>query len=253
MVSDIYRKWFVPKAKESHYLFVGKLGMIIILALSVAVVFNVLIITDVAIFMLSLSAAELPANWAQWWWWRFNGPARVAASFGGAAIFCLVVVGPKILTHFGVAWGERLTIEWYWQTLLVMALTTVLWTTVALLTKPDPEKLLRAFYLRAHPLGAWAPFKHLDNPATDGSFRPVFRGIFIACLGASSVSLFILGLTHAWFARYQSGLITVIVSVVAFVVFWKMAQKYLAFLALRADDNTVVEPAQQTAETHTNL
>ncbi len=53
LVSDIYRRWFVPKAKESHYMLMGKLGMIIILALSVAVVFNVLIITDVAIFMLS--------------------------------------------------------------------------------------------------------------------------------------------------------------------------------------------------------
>jgi len=238
LVSDIYRRWFVPKAKEAHYMLMGKIGMIVILALSVAVVFNVLIITDVAIFMLSLSAAELPANWAQWWWWRFNGPARVAASFGGAAVFCLVVVGPKLLAYFGVPWADSIIIAWYWQTLLVMGLTTVLWVTVALLTKPDPEDLLQRFYLRAHPLGCWTPFKHLDKPGTEGEFKPVFQGIFIAIIGTASVSFFILGLTHVWFARYLSGLLTIAASVIAFIVFWQLAKRYLAFLALRASDNT---------------
>lgn len=239
LVSDIYRRWFVPKAKEAHYMLMGKIGMVVILALSVAVVFNVLIITDVAIFMLSLSAAELPANWAQWWWWRFNGPARVAASFGGAGVFCLVVVGPKLLAYFGVPWADSLIIAWYWQTLLVMGLTTVLWVTVALLTKPDPEELLQSFYLRAHPLGCWTPFKHLDKPGTEGEFKPVFQGIFIAIIGTGSVSFFILGLTHVWFAKYLSGALTIGASVIAFIVFWQLAKRYLAFLATRAADNTI--------------
>ena len=36
-------------------------------------------VIDIAVFMLGLSSAELTANWAQWWWWRFNGKARIAA------------------------------------------------------------------------------------------------------------------------------------------------------------------------------
>ncbi|WP_346319589.1 hypothetical protein [Chitinophaga sp. YIM B06452] len=247
LVSDIYRRWFVPKAKESHYMLMGKLGMIVILALSVAVVFNVLIITDVAIFMLSLSAAELPANWAQWWWWRFNGPARVAASFGGAGIFCLVVLGPKLLAFLGVPWAGSLLIPWYWQTLLVMGLTTVLWVAVALLTKPDPDELLRKFYLRAHPLGCWTPYRTLDKQGPAGSFRLVFRGIFIAILGTVSVSLLMLGLTHAWFARYLTGTLTVAAAVASFLIFWKLAKQYLAVLALRAADNAA-PPAMRAEE-----
>lgn len=234
LVSDIYRRWFVRDAKESHYMLMGKVGMIVILALSIAVVFNVMIITDVAIFMLSLSAAELPANWAQWWWWRFNGPARVAASFGGAAIFCLVVLGPKLLNLLGFTTP---VIPWYWQTLLVMGLTTVLWIVVALLTKPDPDELLRKFYLRAHPLGCWTPYRSLDKPGSDGSFRPVFRGIFIAIAGAASVSLLIVGLTHAWFARYAMAALALVTAVVLYIIFWKMAKQYLALLSVRAADN----------------
>ncbi len=238
LVSDIYKRWFVPGAKEKHYLHMGKLGMVIILALSVAVVFNVLIITDVAIFMLSLSAAELPANWAQWWWWRFNGPARVAASFGGAAIFCLVVVGPKLLVMAGVSGASVLIIAWYWQTLLVMGITTLLWIIVALLTKPDPEQLLSDFYVRARPLGFWGPFQKLATAEVKRSARPIFTGLLIAVLGASAVALFILGFTHAWFARYMTSVTVLAIAVIIFCVFWKMAQRYLTFLELRLDDRS---------------
>jgi SSS family solute:Na+ symporter len=243
LVSDIYKRWFVPNAKEGHYLRMGKLGMIVILVLSVAVVFNVLIITDVAIFMLSLSAAELPANWAQWWWWRFNGPARVAASFGGAAIFCLVVVGPKLLVLGGVSGASVLIIPWYWQTLLVMGITTLLWVVVALVTKPDPEQLLSDFYVRARPLGFWGPFRKLAAAEVKGSAGPVLTGLLIAVLGASAVALFILGFTHAWFARYLTSVIVLAIAALVFIAFWKMAQRYLRYLELRQDD----QPADKEA------
>ncbi len=236
MVSDIYRQWFAKNKTEKHYLFVGKLAMLLILAISVAVVYNVLIITDVAIFMLALSAAELPANWAQWWWWRFNGPARIAASFGGAALFCIVVVGPKLLVYFGVAGTERLMIPWYWQTLLVMGLTTLLWVVVALCTKPDPQPLLHEFYSRARPLGFWKPFHNSEERHSKEGLSPIIKGIFIAILGATSVSLFILGLTHAWFARYGASIITLLIAFLLFGIFWIMAKKYLQYLAIRAGD-----------------
>src|ERR1051325_7390409 len=167
LVSDIYRRWFVPASTEKHYLLIGKLGMGLILGLSIAVVFNVRIITDVAICMLQLSAAELPANWAQWWWWRFNGKARIAASFGGALIFCVIVLGPKALSLLGVSWAANLSVPWWWQTFLVMGVTTVLWISVALLTEPDPEPLLRQFHERARPLGWWSPFEK-----SGGTTRP---------------------------------------------------------------------------------
>ncbi|MBO9592863.1 MAG: hypothetical protein J7599_08125 [Niabella sp.] len=236
LVSDIYRRWFVRDRSEKHYLFIGKISMLVILAVSIAVVYNVLIITDVAIFMLSLSAAELPANWAQWWWWRFNGPARIAASFGGAAIFCMVVLGPRLLIYLGVAGAERLMVAWYWQTLLVMGLTTLLWIVVALLTRPDPQPLLQDFYKRARPLGFWKPFRSSGEPGVYRPLRPILKGIFIAIVGTVSVSLFILGLTHAWFARYGTGLLTLLVAAVLFIAFRKMASRYLTELEISTGD-----------------
>jgi solute:Na+ symporter, SSS family len=159
MLNDLYRRWVVRSGSDRHYLLVGRACMVVILAMALAVVYSVHIMFDVAVFMLQLSAAELPANWAQWWWWRFNGKARVAASFGGAGIFCLVVLGPKLLLRAGAGWASALVLPWWWETFLVMGLTTALWATVALLTEPDPEPVLDAFYRRARPLGSWGPVR----------------------------------------------------------------------------------------------
>ncbi|WP_288880297.1 sodium:solute symporter family transporter [Pedobacter panaciterrae] len=239
LVSDIYRRWFVRSASEKHYLLIGKIGMLIILSLAMAVVFNVTIITDVAIVMLQLSAAELPANWAQWWWWRFNGPARVAASFGGAGIFCIVVLGPKLLLWSGFSSAQKLILPWYWQTILVMGLTTLLWIAVALLTKPDPDQLLNNFYQRAKPLGFWKPFRKLNKNVLlkKAELQPIFRGIGIAVIGFAATCLLISGLTEAWFGRYNWAMAELIGAVILFIAFKKTSSAYLDFLSARLEDD----------------
>jgi Na+/proline symporter len=159
MLSDLYQRWAVPAASQRHYLIAGKICMGVILAIALLVVYRVQLLFKVAVFMLQLSAAELPANWAQWWWWRFNGKARIAASFGGAAIFCLVVLAPEALAWADVSWAPSLVLPWWWQTFLVMGLTTLLWVAVALATEPEPEAILNDFYRRVQPLGSWGPVR----------------------------------------------------------------------------------------------
>src|SRR5262249_22540989 len=72
LVNDVYRRYVRPQASDQHYLWVGRAAGLLILCLAVLVVYKVTLIFDVAVFMLQFSAGELPANWAQWWWWRFN-------------------------------------------------------------------------------------------------------------------------------------------------------------------------------------
>ena len=77
LMNDIYKRHFVPNASEKHYLLVGRVGIFLILGLALLVVYKVHFIFDVAIFMVGLATAEMSGNWAQWWWWRFNGWGRV--------------------------------------------------------------------------------------------------------------------------------------------------------------------------------
>lgn len=231
LVSDIYKRWFVKSAPDQHYLKMGRLAMVLILSLALAVVFQVTFIVDVAIFMLQLSAAELPANWAQWWWWRFNGPARLAASLGGAVLFIVVVLGPKFLLYIGLPGAEALLLPWWWQTLIVVALTTVLWVTVALLTKPEPDELLASFNNRAHPMGRWSRFT-AQKRRDEGSV-PIWRGLGVALVGFAATCLMVLGVTDLWFARYINGTIELLTSAILFIIFKRTSSRFLDFLAKR--------------------
>lgn len=232
MVSDIYRKWFVKTASEKHYLVMGKVAMGLILAIALAVVFNVRFIIDVAIFMLQISAAELPANWAQWWWWRFNGPARIAASFGGIVFFAIVVLLPKLLISLGVPGAESFVLDWWWQTLIVMGLTTTLWVVVALVTKPDPDELLTSFYKKALPFGSWGRFRN-DETSKKKNIQPIFIGIAIAVVGFAATCALVLGLTDLWFAHYQRGALLLIAALASFIIFKVVLGKYLDILENR--------------------
>lgn len=144
LVSDVYRRYLVREATDGHYLWIGRGAMAVILGLALLVVYNVDLIFTVALFMLQFSAAELPANWAQWWWWRFNAWGRLAATFGAPLVLLVVKL---VCPHW----------PWWDQTYLIIAVNTTLWITVTLLTPPDPPEVLARFYRAGKPLGAWRP------------------------------------------------------------------------------------------------
>jgi Na+/proline symporter len=148
LVSDVYRRYLKPHGSERHYVWVGRLSTIVILALAVIVAYSTELIFSVAAFMVAASAAEMPANWAQWWWWRFNRWGRVAASLGGILLPTL-------------AWTLPITSSWPWwdKTYLVIIANTVLWITVTLMTPADEPTVLDRFYRAARPLGAWRPVR----------------------------------------------------------------------------------------------
>ncbi len=253
LLNDIYRRWLVTNASERHYLIAGKAFMLLILGLAIMVVYNARIIFDVAVFMLQLSSAELPANWAQWWWWRFNGKARLAASFGGGAIFVLVVVAPRLFVAAGFDWANMLIIPWWYQTFLVMGLTTALWVSVALLTPPDPEKVLANFYQKAQPLGAWRPVArqlaaegralHTGAAVEKNDWAPIWRGFAVAWLGAVSVMAFILALSNGLVADYRQALIYMAGAVVGMFLFIRLLSGFLSMLELRSPSRESELPA----------
>lgn len=252
LVSDIYRCRLRKGASERHYLWAGKIGMVVILALALAVVFNVHIIFDVAVFMLQLSSAELPANWAQWWWWRFNGPARIAASFGGAAIFCIVVLLPQLLVGLGFTWAASLQMPWWWQTFVVMGLTTALWVGVALSTPPDPAGLLQRFHDRARPLGWWGAFAANAGNSTPPTspVLPILHGFVVATLGAAATAFLILGLSQAWIGRLIEASVELLASGGLFLLFHRQVNRFVVPLDLPTNSSSTAPaggcPAQET-------
>ena len=195
-VNDVYKRSFVKNASQRHYLLVGRIVAAAIVALAIAVATSATNVIDISFIMLGLSSAELTANWAQWWWWRFNGPARLAASVGGPGIFLLV-----FFTVF--AGVEPLYDRVYSAVFTSIPLTMVLWIVTALVTRPEPEEKLVEFYRRVRPLGFWGPIAEKAGVAPAGTL-PIFRGLGIATLGAVTVAAGTIAFSLAYLGRWQT-------------------------------------------------
>lgn len=237
-INDIYRRWIRPDASVQHYLRVGKLVMLVIMGLAIIVAVKAGKLIDISVFMLGLSSAELTANWGQWWWWRFNGAARLAASFGGPVVFLVtrfVIYPAFVVPHYMKpenmpAWlveavekaGDKMTPEMIVEKvtnsymhipiLSSIALTCVLWIVVALVTRPDPEEKLVEFYKLAKPMGWWGPIAGKAGIKPAGQ-RPIFAGLLIALLGAVTVSAGTIAFSCLYIGRWEvaavAGAITV--------------------------------------------
>ncbi|TAM83534.1 MAG: hypothetical protein EPN47_05330 [Acidobacteria bacterium] len=230
LMNDIYKRFWRPAASERHYFWAGRVCILIILGLSLIVAYKVQFLFSVAIFMVGFAAAELPANWAQWWWWRFNGWGRVTASFGGGtAYLTLTLFFPQI--------------HWWTTVYLTMIVSTILWVGAALLTAPEPRSSLRTFYLRAKPMGWWGPVRNevlVTNPnimqeTEDLGFKKIALGLLISSIGAFVVMCYIMAISDFYFGRNPLGIVLSVATIVSGLLFWFMFSPYVASLTTKEE------------------
>ncbi len=233
-INDVYRRSIRRDADTKHYMNVGRVVMFVTMALALVVATSAKNVIDISVFMLGLSSAELTANWGQWWWWRFNGKARLAASFGGPAIFLLnkyVIFGKLVDMNRGT--------ETYLVVLTSIAATCVLWVLVSLLTKPDSEEALVEFYKRARPMGFWGPIARKAGVEATGG-KPILTGLGIAALGAIMISAATIGFSCLYIARWRAagvaGLVMLTTGSTFFVTYRKFMEK------IHAEGNGQEEP-----------
>ena len=223
ILNDVYRRSLVPAASIGHYMNVGRVVMCAIMGMAILVATVAENVIDVSVFMLGLSSAEITANWGQWWWWRFNGKARLAASFGGPVIFLVnkyLVFGVLLKTGDDVGYPVVLS---------SIAMTFVLWVLVALLTKPDPDERLIEFYRRARPMGWWGPI------AAKAGIQPrsaldIPSGLAIAVLGAVMVAAGTIAFSSAYIADWSSVAVCVAICLVTGIIFKLTHQRFMGLL-----------------------
>jgi Na+/proline symporter len=235
LLNDIYRRHLVRRASERHYMIAGRLAVFLILGLALLVVYRVTFLFDVAIFMVGLSATEMSANWAQWWWWRFNGWGRVSASIaGGLAYVAIVLIWP------GIPWWTRMAIG--------MALATSFWIVATFATAPERKELLAAFYERARPPGAWGPIRAAAGEPPQHRWAEIGTGILLAILGASGVMAYIVGLSKLYVGSFAFGVASLAGAVLVAVAFWWRFNGYVrSLLSVEEQVNVDTPPSASNA------
>lgn len=219
-IHDIYQRFIRPDASMESLLRIGKWVMLVILALALWVATYAENVIDIAVFMLGLSSAELTANWGQWWWWRFNGPARLAASFGGPLIF---LFNKFVLFRFLIDAGPDST---YIVILSSIVMTAILWIVVALYTRPEPEEKLMAFYREARPMGWWGPVARACGETPRDSSM-IVSGFGIAFLGFLMLVAGTIGFSHLYIGRWEVAGVAI---VLAFGSGWLFRRRLRPFI-----------------------
>jgi Na+/proline symporter len=147
LVHDFYRRFLKPGADERHYVLVGRVvtvGLMIAAALLTTVLGSARRSFDL---MLSVGAGTGLLYLLRWFWWRINAWSEIAAMASSfviaAALFVAGTIGFSIPT-------DRALIA-------TVALSTLVWMTVAMTTSPTDPEVLRRFYQSVRPAGpGWA-------------------------------------------------------------------------------------------------
>ena len=173
LVHDLYRRFMVPGASEKHYVMAGRLVTALLMLL--AALFTLVFDTAKESFnlLLSIGAGTGLLYLLRWFWWRINAWSEVAAM---ASSF-LVAVGFFIAAKTGHGLPDHVSL------IITVAVTTVVWISVTLLTPPTDRATLVNFYRLVRPAGSgWNGIREESGvgPSPD-SFAHSMLGWVLGC------------------------------------------------------------------------
>jgi len=188
VVDDFYRRFINAGEKDRHYVTVARIttvGLIILAGIVSLWLENALQAFQI---LLQIGAGTGLVFLLRWFWWRINAWSEVAAmllSFSVALYFQFV--------HRALGLPA---LDASLQLVIGVAITTVGWVTVTLLTPPAAEDTLRSFYQKLRPFGkGWRKVLSL-GPEDPG---PEAGGVAAGFLG------WFLGLTTVYGALFGTG------------------------------------------------
>ncbi len=148
LMNDLYRRFIKRNAEEQHYVIASRVATFITLILSLVVTVFMDQISQAWEFLLMLGAGTGLVYILRWYWWRINAWSEVSAM---ASAF-IVSLGLRFTLDTSRPEGFALNL------IITTVVTTIVWITITLMTRPEPYTTLETFYLRVRPSGGgWGP------------------------------------------------------------------------------------------------
>jgi len=164
LVNDFYRRFLRKDASEEHYVWVSRASTVLLTVASATVTFFMTSIAGAWKLLIVTGAGTGLVLLLRWFWWRVNAWSEVSAMIAAFIVSVAMQVGGGLDSDDprGFAWIMIVTIS----------ITTLVWLAVTLLTRPEREDILCAFYRRVRPAAAgWKPIARLApeiTPTRDG-------------------------------------------------------------------------------------
>jgi len=147
VVNDFYKRFVKPKATEKELVLVGRISILIMMAVAGIIALLFLENAKQAFqVLLQIGAGTGLLFILRWFWWRVNSYSEITAMTVSFAIAVYFYFTQKNLPE------EEKLAQWI-QLLYGVGITTIAWITVTFITKPADDKTLRSFYKLARPGG----------------------------------------------------------------------------------------------------
>lgn len=210
LVNDFYKRFFRSNETDRHYVTVSRLVTVGLFLASIAVTAQLSSVEQAWKYLLALGAGTGLVLILRWYWWRVNAWSELSAM---SVSFVTAIVAYTIVPrHFPP--GDPNADAWVM--LITVGVTTASWLAVTYLTRPEPDAVLDAFYLRVRPGG---PGWRRVAMRTVGHAEPIDGGRWawtnwIAGIVAAYATLF--GIGKLIFGTVPQGLLLLAIAAVAF-------------------------------------
>lgn len=210
LVHDLYRRFLRPAADERHYIFVSRCVTAGLMIASASLMFTLQTAGAGFQLLIDIGAGTGLVYLLRWYWWRVNAWSELAAMIGSAAVSLFFYFyqrdGRQLPAHFTLA--------------ATVALTSLVWLAVTLLTAPASTETLKRFYERVRPAGpGWDRVRTAAGLAASPDRLPIAFVGWIAGCGMVYSALFAVG--SFLYGRTEPGLIFVGVFVGGAVIVWR--------------------------------
>ncbi len=143
LVADFYRRFLRKSAPERHYVRVSRLGTVLLVIVSAWVSVELGSIASGWQVVLQIGAGTGAVYILRWYWWRINAWSEISA------MACALLV--TLMLNRWQPFAGNSSLVFAKGALATTVVTTIVWLTVTLLTRPEPDKVLLRFYRHVRP------------------------------------------------------------------------------------------------------
>ncbi|MCP4906464.1 MAG: Na+:solute symporter [bacterium] len=143
LTHDVYERFIEPDATQARLVVVARWSIVVLAAIGAATTLMMDSVADAWKLLATITAGTGLILLLRWLWWRINAWSEIA-------VMTASLLGANVVD----TWTE---IAFPFSLLIVVAFALPVAFIVTWLTPPEDPEVLRRFYERVRPAGAWAP------------------------------------------------------------------------------------------------
>ena len=221
IVEDFYRRFLVRHASERHYVHISQIVTILLVVLTGYVSAQLASIRSGWQVVLQVGAGTGSVYMLRWYWWRINAWSEISAMITALVLTLALhsqALAEAVAGRPAIFTGSD-TVLFAKDVLTTTLVTTIVWITVTILTKSEPESVLLSFYRKVRPdVTGWSAIATLapETPRT----HDIGRNLWCWILGCAMVYSALFGVGKLLMHHWPLGIFLVLI---ATICAWRMA------------------------------